>query len=103
MVATEKGKFAGLVELFNVEVIEHRMIEKSGKEPVFIVTVQNKANHKQKIKFEANNEGLFVQYPMDNSFSITVTTPQAALTEFGFGAPEKTKKEEKKVEPTKPK
>lgn len=75
-------KFEGLVELFNVQVVEHRYVHRISKSPVFTVTVENVANTKQKIRFEADNDGIFLQYPLENKFSITVTTPQAALTQY---------------------
>lgn len=75
-------KFEGLVEFFNVQVVEHRMVEKLGKEPLYIVVVENTANKKQKIKFESDKEGLFTQYPMEWKFSIEIKTPQTALSEY---------------------
>lgn len=76
------GKFEGLVEFLNVQVVEHRYSMKAYKEPVYAVVLENLANKKDKIKREGPTEGLFTAYPLTWKFSIEVKTPQTALSDY---------------------
>jgi hypothetical protein len=75
-------KFEGLVSLTQVQIAEHRMTHKMGKEPVFTVVLENLKNKKERICFYANNDGLYTQYPLEHKFTLEVKTPQSALSDY---------------------
>ena len=85
-------KAAGIVHFLNVQVLEHRFVDKwggkSSRYPIYVVTLQNLVS-KDSIKFESPNRGIFDQYPLGCKFAVEVKTPQSALSDFA---------EEKKVE-----
>lgn len=74
-------KGTGIVHFLNVQVIQHTMIEKIGKDVKYTVVLENLVS-KDRIKFESPSSGIFTQYPLAAKFAVEIKTPQSALSDF---------------------